>query len=192
VMMVNRHTGDKAMINVLFNKNGSSTIKTLYLEFNTRLADGRCFNTHNSKQLGSFVLPATDTNTYLPSVKSPNELYQAHRMVLRESNAQGERVVYPPGTAGAYLAEIWTKGFDEQAALGQYRRNDQAGIFQLTLLGAYRMTWMLLWPISTIRLLLRWLNEQKVRSRLRASEQEPVASFFAPQAQQVLAGHFDL
>lgn len=184
VMMVNRHTGDKVMITVLFVVNESVTTKTLYLEFSTRTEDGRCFDTLNSKQLSSFRRAPSDTKTYVPSVTSPLELYQIHRMVLQENDVQtAKKVVYPVGGAAEYLSKVWTQGFDEQVAFGQYRRDEKAGIFRLTLPGAYRNTWMLMAPFNYVRIALRGLNERKVLARARATDHEPLSAYFLPPMQ---------
>ncbi|HVF84909.1 MAG TPA: hypothetical protein VM821_02925, partial [Abditibacteriaceae bacterium] len=51
VMLINRGTGDKAMVTLMTPDEGSAT---LYTEFSTRFESGQCFDTLNSPTLSAF------------------------------------------------------------------------------------------------------------------------------------------
>jgi hypothetical protein len=61
--------------------------------------------------------------------------------------------MYPEGEAARYLADVLTKGYEEQAAMGLMYRDEEGGetIFRPTWYGAFYMTWGQLFPIKQIR-----------------------------------------
>src|ERR1700730_15360116 len=51
IMLVNRQTGDKAMVTALIGR-AAVLVQTLYVEFSTRFENGQVFVTNNSSELG--------------------------------------------------------------------------------------------------------------------------------------------
>src|SRR5258707_11426229 len=53
IMLVNRHTGDKAMVTAIVSQ-GLVPLQVLYLEFSTRFDSGEVFDTHNATEIPAF------------------------------------------------------------------------------------------------------------------------------------------
>ena len=151
-MLVNRTSGEKAMITAIFGTaNGITTLGTLYVEFSSRYPDGRCFDTINSPKLSSFACAPTDVKTRVPQVQNSADLLRVHRFMLRKHNAQGQPVTYPPGGARNYLLRVWREGFEEQVKFGRFQHRAGNDTFVPSWKGAYLMTWGELWPVTVIR-----------------------------------------
>ncbi len=149
-MLVNYQSGDKAMITAIWGQaNGVWNLGTHYTEFSTRFEDGHCFDTMNSATLGSFQRGPKDIKTQVPDVKEAAELWSLHRFVMAKHGAQGRKLVYDIKDTLAYFRRIWREGFEEQVKLGRFVSRGQ--IFQPSLIGAYAMTWGMLWPMVSIR-----------------------------------------
>ncbi len=158
-MLVNYKSGDKAMITAIWgNANGVWTLGTLYTEFSTRFEDGHCFDTMNSKALGSFVSGPLDVKTQVPQIKEAAELWALHRFVMRKHNPQGRKIVYDMKDAEPYLRRVWREGFVEQAQFGMFA--ERGTRFLPTWKGAYRMTWGLMYP-------MKWVREAQLKSRAK-------------------------
>ena len=54
IMLVNRQSGDKAMVTVLTGESDAGQLKATYLEFSTRFDSEELFNTLNSSELSAF------------------------------------------------------------------------------------------------------------------------------------------
>ena len=159
-MLVNYKSGDKAMITAMWgNANGVWTLGTLYTEFSTRFEDGHCFDTMNSKTLGSFVRGAMDIKTQVPQVTEAAELWALHRFVMRQHNPSGRKIVYEMKDAETYLRRVWREGFQEQSKFGMF--TERGTHFKPTWKGAYRMTWGLMWP-------MKWIRESQMQKRAQA------------------------
>ncbi|BCM91813.1 hypothetical protein IAD21_03689 [Abditibacteriota bacterium] len=159
-MLVNYKSGDKAMITAIWgNANGVWTLGTHYTEFSTRFEDGHCFDTMNSKTLGSFQRGPMDIKTQVPQLKEAADLWALHRFVMRKHNPAGRKIVYDMKDAETYLRRIWREGFQEQAKFGRF--TEKGSRFQPTWKGAYLMTWALMWP-------MKWIRESQMNTRAQA------------------------
>jgi hypothetical protein len=161
LMLVNRPTGDKAMVTVIIGT-AVESLSTYYVEFSTRFDSGELFDTLNSKELNAFLPGKLTTRTQTPSVQDPEELFRLHTYVMEKANPTGQKWVYKEGEGLDYLAEYaFAKTFDEQVARGWLKHNKMSDTYSPTLYGAYRMAWGLMIPMSTFR---RW----RIRSREKA------------------------
>lgn len=168
-MFVDRKSGDKAMLTAIWAlNNGVWKLGTLYLEFSTRMRDGRCFDTMNSQvPMGTFQKGPQDVKTQVPQIKEARELYRVHLYIMRKhgvtSDAAG-KVTFPPGGAENYLRRIWRESHDEQVAFGRFNYNKTKDVFTPTWKGAYLMSWRFLWPVSRI-----------IRAKMNRRAQEIIA-----------------
>lgn len=172
ILLANRQSGDKAMVTVLMTHAGDTTpqIGTCYVEFSTRYASGTVVDTMNSSTLGAFKPVPREVKTQIPQVQDPHLLFQLHMHVL--ANFAGvdpgdEKLMYPEGEAARYLADVLTRGYEEQVALGLMYRDEEGGetIFRPTWYGAFYMTWGQLFPIKQVR---RWAAAQRANMILRS------------------------
>jgi hypothetical protein len=153
VMLVNRMSGDEALVTAIFNTAGSAqTLATHYVEFNTRFETGEVFDTLNSKTLNSFLPGPKTVRTQTPTVTDPQELFRLHHFVMRKCGASGRRIVFPVGQGLDYLTStIVTEACNHQVNHGRMYYEAASDAYRPTLKGAYLMTWGELHPFKAIR-----------------------------------------
>jgi hypothetical protein len=150
-MLVNRQTGDKAMVTAALG-HGVTQIQTCYVEFSTRFETGEVFNTLNSSELNAFRPGPKTTRTQVPLLGDPHVLYELHRFVMSKHGAGGRKVLYEPGEALDYLARFaFIKSYEQQVERGWLYYDEGGDCYRPTLKGAYLMTWGLLQPFKAFR-----------------------------------------
>ena len=186
-MFVDRKSGDKAMLTAIWGlNNGVWKLGTLYLEFSTRMRDGRCFDTMNSQvPMGTFVSGPNDVKTQVPQIKDARELYRVHRYMMRKHGVTGgasEKVTFPPGGAENYLRRMWRESHDEQVGFGRYNYDQSKDVYTPTWKGAYLMSWRFLWPVS--RIIRAQMNRRAARviAEMRQSAGESGTTSLAGEA----------
>jgi hypothetical protein len=151
IMLVNRHSGDKAMVTALVG-HGPAPIQTCYVEFSTRFKNGDVFNTMNSKELNAFPPAPQTVRTQTPSVTDPVELFHLHTFVMNKHDASGKKVLYEPGAALDYLVEYaFIKMYDIQVKRGWLSYDRVHDCYQPTIKGAYLICWGLMQPFKALR-----------------------------------------
>ncbi|MBI3463336.1 MAG: hypothetical protein HY000_09795 [Planctomycetes bacterium] len=153
IMLINRSTGDKAMVTAIFGTApGAPQLKTLYVEFSTRFETGEVFDTLNSSELSAFPPGPETVRTQTPSVGDPQKLFRLHQFVMKKHGASGRKVVYGPGQALNYLKKtVLIESYEKQVDRGWLYYDDAADAYRPTLQGAYLMTWSLMQPFKAIR-----------------------------------------
>jgi hypothetical protein len=167
-LLVNPDTDDMAMVTTIFADDGFTENSTLYVEYSTKFQSGRMFDTMNSKVLQSFPASALTKRTQTPSVKDPGELFRLHQWVMAQNGANEPKVKYdfnePPP---AFIKRILNESYEKQVKRGWLTYSPAAASFRPSFVGAYMMTWGLLWPISMIRTMMRNSEEAKVLQQFR-------------------------
>ena len=153
IMLINRRTGDKAMVTALVGR-GAVPLRTMYVEFSTRFESGEVFDTHNSQTLLAFPPAPLAVRTQVPPVNDLEELFRLHTFVMSKHDIRAKKVVYEPGQALDYLVRfVFVKTYEEKVKRG-WMYYDQAGhCYRLTLKGAYRVVGGLLQPFKALRTL---------------------------------------
>jgi hypothetical protein len=169
VFMVNRQERDSVIAVTLHNRTPGMTTTMFHCEFVTRYQGGRVIQTNNAQPLNAFPIPPQCTNTYLPSVHDPVELYRLHQAVCRR-HGTGQKVLpldeQYGGDALSYMATAIIEELDEAAKAGVMRLDVAAGAYRPTLSGALRMTYAELWPMKGIRLRQRAKREREILAEL--------------------------
>jgi hypothetical protein len=151
VMMVNRKTGDKAMVTAIVG-GGLVPDRALYVEFSTRFDTGEVFNTHNCAILGAFPPAPKTVRTQVPSVIDVKELYELHQFVMSKNLVRAEKVLYEPGKALDYLIhDAFVKSYDDQVKRGWLAYNAYRDYYRPTLKGVFLIAWGLMQPFKAIR-----------------------------------------
>lgn len=158
ILLANHAAGDKAMVTALMSEmpDMPATLGTVYVEFSTRYASGRLVDTMNSRQLSSFPALPHEVKNQFPAIQDPLRLYEIHRHIMAKHAGIADndrKVMFEPGSAAAYLAQVMAQGYEEQAAVGIMRRTVEADeeIYRPTWYGAFRMTWGLMFPFQSMR-----------------------------------------
>jgi hypothetical protein len=150
IMLVNRQTGDKAMIAVMFGHH--VPIQARYVEFSTRFETGEVFDTHNIGELLPWPPAPGSTRTQVPMLRHPQELYELHKYVMSKHGASGEKVLYERGQALDYLARfVFFKPYEVRVEQGWLYFDRSQDCFRPTLTGAYLITWGLMQPFKALR-----------------------------------------
>jgi hypothetical protein len=169
IMLVHPATADKAMVTVLIG-GGAPPIQTWYVEFSTRFADGKVFNTLNSAELNAFPPMPDSVRTQVPSVTDPEELYELHRAVIDRHAPEGRATTYEPGGEVEFLYQYaFRRLYEEQVRRGVFRP-DGADAYRLTVGGAYRLTWGLMPPFKQLRAAGMRREGRRVQAEFRARQ----------------------
>lgn len=176
IMLVNRASGDKAMVTALFAQN-VATPPTLYVEFSTRHENGQVFDTLNSQTVGSFPPGPQTVRTQTPSVQDPHRLLQVHRFVMDRAAVAGPKSLYAPGEAVPYLGRVLIESYEAQVKRRWLYLDRAADAYRPTWVGAYRMTWPQLWPVKS---LLTGRMRREEQAVLRSFEAAATAAHHAP------------
>ena len=151
IMLVNRRTGDKAMVTVLVGR-APIPMHSLYVEFSTRTDSGEVFDTHNSRTLPAFPPAPLKVRTQVPSVDDLRELYQLHRFVMAKQDVHGKKVLYEPGQALDYLLRFaFVDVYEDKVKRGWLYFDQQSGCYRPTFKGSYLVVWGLLQPFKSLR-----------------------------------------
>lgn len=149
-------TDDKAMVTAILvrGNDGAVTRKTLYTEFSARFASGRTFQTLNADTPGAFRPLPHERKLQAPHVRDLARLYRLHRYHIERLGdlaADDHPVRFTETDIAGYLSAELIRDYDEQVALGLFRRDEGAQVYRPTLRGAYEMAWKALWPGSALR-----------------------------------------
>jgi hypothetical protein len=205
VMLINRSTGDRAMVTVINSTNPKALSTVMYLEFSTRFVTGECFDTLNAPTLSAFQNGPKNTKTRVPSVQDPHTLYQIHRWVMNQKAPAASKITCRDGEEGDHLKSVliesynervldfrwqdsssWQdayyrtmiiESYDEQVRFGRLKLNAGEAVYQPTIKGAYLMTWGMLWPLSWIRKAMMKSEEQATLRAFRATQGTTLTSF---------------
>ena len=151
IMLVNRRTGDKAMVSALVAQ-GLIPLQSLYVEFSTRFDTGEVFNTHNSRTLPAFPPAPLAVRTQVPSVNDLRELYRLHTFVMGKHDVRGKKVLYEPGQALDYLLRFaFVKVYENQVKRGWLYFEQRSGCYRPTFKGSYLIVGALQQPFKALR-----------------------------------------
>lgn len=166
-LLVNTDTQDMAMVTTMFADEGNST---LYVEYSTKYSSGAMVDTMNSQVLQSFPAGPQTTRVQTPSVQDPGELYRLHQWALLKHHPNESKVPYdfnePPAE---FIKRVMNESYEKQVKRGWLTFNRQNDSYRPTVVGAYMMTWGLLWPISMVRKMKLSAEEAQVLGQFRGA-----------------------
>lgn len=136
--------------------------RTSVLEFQTEFSEGTRIATNNWSNLTVLARVPKDHKLSLPGIDA-RRLYLVHRArVGKHMPPDADRIPETGGEAETVRKDM-IRSYEEQVAAGWMRRTRHAGSYRPTLLGAFLMTWGLMWPISWCR---RGMRRMRVRREL--------------------------
>jgi len=167
VLLVNRATGDKAVVMALVGS-AAVAIQSLYVEFSTRFDDDQLFATLNSEELSALPPSPATVRTQVPGVQDVRELYELHRYVILRRDVVARPQLFPPGGAIDYLVRFAFEKEYERAVRRGWLYYVASGDYYLpTLVGAYLMTWGLLQPAKFFRTVALRQRERRLLAEFR-------------------------
>jgi hypothetical protein len=152
---VNRATRESAMATSMFGLVGERVNRHIqYVEFTTRYADGRVFNTLNSKEAGSLPFPSHVSTTRIPWATEVAHLYRLHRTITTEKGPAGPKVLRldanHDGDVVGYIQSAMREELEYAASAGYLRLIPSGSHYWPTIRGAYLMTWQQLPPFKQL------------------------------------------
>ncbi len=170
ILIINRQSGDKAMVTAMIAKAHSLVHQVLYFEFTTRFENGKVFDTLNGREL--LYPPDSETvRTQVPQLNDVRQLYQLHKYVMDKHEMVGGKVLFEPGKALDYLARFaFIQAFESNARRGLMFYDPRSNCYFLTLKGAFLMTWALLPPIKAFRYAMLWKRARKIMAEFEQAQ----------------------
>jgi hypothetical protein len=169
IFLVNRHEKDAAICVAMHNNAPGMSQTVFHLEFVTRYRDGRVVQTNNAANLNAFPIPPECTNSYLPSVQDPVQLYRVHQAICRRYGG-GKKIIkldeQYAGDALRYMTDAIIEELEAATKAGYMRHLESEGIYRPTVLGAIKMTYGELWPYKGVRLRWRAYRERQLLTEL--------------------------
>lgn len=154
IMLVNRKTGDKAMVTAMVAPGATTMRKNLYLEFSTRFQTGEIFDTLNTTELLALPPEPQAVRTQVPSVIDPKELYDLHRFVMRKHNIRSPKELYDEGEGLKYLVRsVFIESYEKQVDRGWLHYDERRDSYRPTFKGIYLIMWGLMQPMKAFRTL---------------------------------------
>ena len=147
--LFHRGNGDAAIVARI----ASPLIMVSLTEFATRFADGSAVTTGNSKVLGAYRRPKNKPVYHFPGEQDVAKLYRYHQLLLLRDRGGMKKDIPAPGAEVERLLDGMRREMADQVPAGILRSDGNS--YRPTLLGAYYMTWKLLFPIKQVRKLLR-------------------------------------
>jgi hypothetical protein len=135
------------------------------LSFKTEFTDGTTLITANSRM--PKVFPSglyREGSMSFPWITDPGQLYQVHEASVVHYASDGIPITADILDPVEYLRASSRRELARFAGAGYYRLDEASQVYRLTWMGAYLMSWKLLWPIKPIRQMLR---RRKAASMLR-------------------------
>jgi len=171
VMLVNRPSGDKAMVTAIVGDAGpDAKMRTLYVEFSTRFESGEVFDTHNADELNAFPPAPLAVRTQTPRVIDVAELYELHRFVMKKHDVRSPKTLYEPGQTLDYLVRFaFVKSYEQQVKRGWLWYDEAHDSYRMTVLGSYLICWGLLHPFKAFRRLALQIRERRILAEFDAA-----------------------
>jgi hypothetical protein len=169
IFLVNRQEKDGAICVAMHNNAPGMNQTLFHAEFVTRYRDGRVVQTNNAESLNAFPIPPECTNSYLPSVRDPVQLYRVHQGVCRRQGG-GQKILkldeQYSGDALRYMTDAIIEELEAATKAGYMRFVAGEGVYRPTVMGAIKMTYGELWPYKGVRLRWRTHRERELLAEL--------------------------
>jgi hypothetical protein len=148
-------------------------LKVKYVQFITRFNDETIYLTSNSKVLSSFPpRPGYHTNKFA-GVDNPIRLYEIHQGIVREPSQTHKKTLLLieefQGDGEAYQRWSLKREMEDAANAGCLYLDESSQSYRPTLVGAFTMTWKLLWPWKLFQLQARRRNAARILAELQQS-----------------------
>lgn len=170
-LFVNRASGDFADGYFVANQQGEFYRETWTVVIRTRFTDGTEISTASSPSPSIFPVDRRQDFINPYWIKDGRLLYAIHRArVERSGRAADPRVLPEPGQEQEFLRAEHRRELGRVADAGYLWLDEPAGLYRMTLKGAYIMTWRMLWPLKPLRSAARRRKARRELLRLGFTE----------------------
>lgn len=144
------------------------------LEFATRFGDQSSVTTSNSKTPAVYVRPRSKPVYRFPWITDPGRLYQIHQRLMLRDKPGLAKDVPPPGLEEERLVDSIRREMKDQLASKILRLDSTGTSYRPTLLGAFRMTWKLVFPVKQIVGIVKRSQARRLESSLMSAMPQPI------------------
>lgn len=155
--LVHRGNGDAAIV-ISISARGLPARNLV--EFATRFSDQGSLTTGNSKNPGVFIRPKEKPVYHFPHIENPERLYKLHQSLILKLKPGISKDCVKPGAEYERLVEGVQNEHKSQVKFGLLKLNASATHYRPTFLGAFWMTWSLVFPVKQIR---QWWTSLRAR-----------------------------
>jgi hypothetical protein len=161
--LIHRRNGDCGLAVMMATPAG---VAAQLVEFATRFVDQSSVTTGNSKTPSVFVRPRSKPVYRFPWIQDPVRLYQLHQQLILRDKAGLAKDVPPPGAEVERLLDGMRREMQDQLAPRILRLDASGNSYRPTLLGAFRMTWKLLFPMKQLLGMVKLSNAKRLEKSL--------------------------
>ena len=169
---VHRKNGDAAIVISVF-AGGMPARKVL--KFATRFSDQSSLTTGNSGNPGVYIRPKEKPVYHFPHIESPEKLYHLHQALMPKFKPGIPKDPVKAGAEYDRMVEGMQNEKKTQVRFGLLKLDASATHYRPTFIGAFRMTWSLVFPVKQIR---------QVLASFRAKRLEKILIIASPQLNQ--------
>jgi hypothetical protein len=177
--LIHRSNGDAGMAVMTATPAG---VGPQMVEFATRFADQSSLTTGNSKISGVYVRPRNKPVYHFPWITDPGRLYQIHQQLIARDFPGMAKDVPRCGAEEERLVDGMRREMADQLAPRILRLDSTGNWYRPTLLGAFRMTWKLLFPMKQIIGTVKRMKGRNLERSLMVNTTAPLAPPIHPGA----------
>lgn len=143
---------DEKKLSILLTQISTSNVQTLiYVEVSQHFEDDTTIDVLNAS-MDSVFPPSPKKVTFpFPDIKSVSELVFITEKIIASYLSPKTPTTLPKGRELETIADYLNKEQDELIKKGYLQKDAKDGLREMTLKGAYLLTWKLLWPVKQIR-----------------------------------------
>jgi hypothetical protein len=164
--LVHRRNGDTGIALMVKTPVG---VRARTVIFSTRFVDQTSITTGNSNTPSVFVRPRNKPLYRFPWIHDPVRLYQVHQQLILRNKPGMVKDVPQPGSEAERLVDGLRQEMQDQVGPKILRLDSTGNAYRPTLLGAYRMTWKLLFPVKQITAIAKHFKAKRLEQSLGAN-----------------------
>ena len=161
--LIHRRNGDCGLAVMMATPAG---VVTQLVEFATRFVDQSSVTTGNSKTPGVYVRPRGKPVYRFPWITDPIRLYQFHQQLILRDKPGLAKDVPQSGAETERLLDGMRREMQDQLAPRILRLDVRSNTYRPTLLGAFRITWSLLFPVKQILGMVKLSHARRLEKSL--------------------------
>jgi hypothetical protein len=145
----------------------SNRVPHAFVNFFTHFKDGTEIDTINTPTVRVFYNVPAKVGKRIPHLRDAASLFRVHQHLVSQKASLA--VLPAPGTEADFFRAQTRQELARQAELGYYFLDETGENYRLTWRGAFRSTWLMLWPLKQIQ--VRQLEREGRRLAAEAASQ---------------------
>lgn len=176
MLALNRETRDQALAVYMRSGSPKNPYSIRYLEFFTAFRTGTRLETRNSRHL-SRMPPVREKKVYIfPQITNPRQLLKIHRRLIERYAAYEEAILPPMGEELESMRKEVIRDLQRMRHMGYLVHDEMENAYRPTWKGAILMTLRIIWPLSSIRRMIRRQKGNRIINSLLSPAEDPAGS----------------